>query len=194
MISQDHYNKCKNLFGALIEQNVHRYKEVVEPKEYWVGDKTFRLMAYREGFDPDVYRKDLEQEIFSSAPFNDLHKELISSKPRNDFYRYGKRFCIDVKEELKHFLDVSLKMYKAENVLELIQEEFKNLYFSIYADKFTIEVNTIVNIIINNFDSEETELLNQEEVKIKIRKQPKSTSHAAYACVVYEITDSKKKH
>jgi hypothetical protein len=60
------------------------------------------------------------------------------------------------------------------------------------ADKFTIEVNTIVNIIINNFDSEEIELLNQEEVKIKIRKQPKSTSHAAYACVIYEITDSKK--
>jgi hypothetical protein len=113
MISQDHYNKCKNLFRALIEENVLRYKGIVEPKEYEVKRNGFGIIAFRDGFDPDTYRNNLEQEIFSSAPFNDLHKELISSKPRNDFYLYGKRFCIDVKEELKHFLDLSLKMYKA---------------------------------------------------------------------------------
>lgn len=80
-------------------------------------------------------------------------------------------------------------MYKIVKVFDTIQGEFEDLYFRIYEDKCTIEVNTVVNIILRNFSSEETELLNGEEVKIKIRKDPKSR----YACIVYEITNSKKR-
>jgi hypothetical protein len=186
VISQDHYNKCKNLH-ELIEENTLKYKQVVEPHEREVKTDSFTYLAY-EGIDPDAYRKQVIEQLISSVTFDDFYKELISGEPRIDFYLYGKRFRIDVKEELEQILNLSLMMYKAVNAFDTIQEPFEDLYFRIYDDKFTIEVNTTVNIIIKNFDSGETQLLNQEEVKIKIRKNPNSS----YAYIVYEITDSKK--
>jgi hypothetical protein len=183
MIPLNHYNKCKNLFRQLIEANIHKCKEDIEPKEYWVERGGIRGIAYRDAFDLDVYIKDLiEQSILPSVSFNEFRKEFISGEPRNDFYLYGIHFCININEELKRILNLSLMMYRADNILELTQTEFKNLYFSIYEDKFTVKVNTIVK----NFYSLETKLLNQEKVNITIQKK------RSYVCVVYEITDTKR--
>ena len=60
-------------------------------------------------------------------------------KPIKYFYLYGKRFCIDVNQELIRILNLSLGMYKIDNVFDTLQGEFKDLYFRIYEDKFTIE-------------------------------------------------------
>jgi hypothetical protein len=66
MISQDHYNNCKNLFRALIEENVLRYEEVVEPMEYEVKTDGIIYTDYNDGFDPDAYRKQVIEQLISS--------------------------------------------------------------------------------------------------------------------------------
>jgi hypothetical protein len=117
MISQEHYNKCKNLLRKLVDQITLRYKQIVEPRERWVKTDSSEYLTY-EGIDPDAFGKEVIEQLISSDSFNDFYKELINRKPKNVFYLYGKRFCIDIKAELEHILNLSLMMYKAANAFD----------------------------------------------------------------------------
>ena len=62
MISQDRYNKCKNLLRQLIEENILKYKQVVEPQEREVKTESFTYLAY-EDIDPDEYGKQMIKQL-----------------------------------------------------------------------------------------------------------------------------------
>ena len=72
-------------------------------------------------------------------------------------------------------------MYEIINKFDVIGEKFRDLYYSLYADKFIIEVETILK----NFYSVDIELLNRHNLIVSIKKNP------SYTSICYKITGIK---
>ena len=64
-------------------------------------------------------------------------------------------------------------MSETINKFDLIEEKFKDLYYSVYAEKFSIEVETVID----NLDSVEFELLNKHNLSINIKKTQVCSIH-----------------
>lgn len=186
MISQEHHKKCSNLLRQLVKKHAATYKEVIESYRYEAEASGIRYDAYKDEFDPDSYRKILlEQEILPSDDFVVLYNELTGERHIDNFYLFGKSFHIHIKGRLIRIVNLSLMMYEHTlTVYEVIQEEFDDLYFSLYEDKFTVKIVTLMK----NLSSVETELLNQEELSVNVQRNPKTSN----TYIVYNITDSKK--
>ncbi len=88
-------------------------------------------------------------ESLAYDDFIKFYTNLTGREYTDKFYLFGRTFYIHIKKELIRILNLSLMAYYASNRNDLIEEEFKNLYFSIYEDTFAIEIQTTME----NFDA-----------------------------------------
>lgn len=181
MINEEHYNECRTILFRLIEKQSSVYKEDVLSKRSLT--KRPESVVYTEGFDPSSFRESLINEISASDDFIKFYTKLTDMNYTDNFYLFGSTFHIDIKNELICILRFGLMMYNIVNRYDQIKNDFKNLYFSLYEDRFTIEIQTIME----HFDSVEIELLDQEQLNISIRKQ----HNVLQTYIKYRITNSK---
>jgi hypothetical protein len=183
MFVQVHYKKCYVLLTQLIEKYTNKYKDVVNSKKLIGRVKNDGYQKYKDGFDPDEYRNNLIKRISSFNDFNQFYSQITSGQYRENYSLFGKEFHVDIKDSLLYILNLSLMMYETINRFDLIEERFKDLYYSVYAEKFSIEVETIIE----NLDSAEFELLNKHNLSISIKKNP----GMQYTSINYKITGTK---
>ena len=176
MFVQAHYKKCYGLFTELIEKYTSEYIDEVNSKKIIGRPKNNGYDKYKDGFDPDEYRDNLIKQISSSNDFNQFYDQITSGQYKENFSLFGKEFHIDIENSLLYVLNLSLMMYETINKFDLIEEKFKDLYCSVYSEKFSIEVETIID----NLDSVEFELLNTHNMSISIKKNPSMQKKIKY--------------
>src|SRR5437899_2076252 len=96
----------------------------------------YEVVDYKDGFDHDNYRESMINEISASDDFIKFYAKLTSRNYKDNFYLFGRASNIDINQELIRILNLALVAYNIINKYDQINEDFKNLYFSLYEDRF----------------------------------------------------------
>ena len=164
MFNEDHYAQCSAIFNEMVDKKTSTYTKVVEPKRAFRKVDGGEIEYYINGCDDEnSYRKGLIDETLASGDFKKFYANLTSRDYMDKFYLFGRMINIDTEKEIIRILDFSLKtcIYLAtSNRVDQTKNDFRNLYYSLYEDKFIIKVDIVLkNLVVENFV--ETELLNQ---------------------------------
>jgi hypothetical protein len=166
VVDLSHYNKCKNNLINLIEAEIPSHRRVIETKTTWVTKRNLTFPEYENGYDPNSYRLVAVKQMLPSNDFTNFYKEFISRKYTDSFTLFGHSFQVNIKRELTNILHLAFNLYSVEDKDRImhIEMNFKELYYSIYYDKFDLELT----MVLRNLNLVNTTLLNKDRLVVTI--------------------------